>query len=383
MSVLFMMPNWQAPSEVFLQRMLAELRADLGCVVAINTQGEKFWQKDIPAVSLAQPDNLARRALQRFGLPVSSRPAQEVLRAACRRKGISRVLCHYAEFACQYMPVWNSTELPLFVHLHGYDVTVDLRRHENPGVRVYDDAYVERLQCLTERATLIANSAFTKNLLVDQGLPAEKIIIKYLGVPLPEKIKVHRGTCSLKILHVGRLIDVKSPDRTIAAFDYASLRGLDAALLLVGDGPLRATCELARARSPFRERIQLLGAVDAASVQRLLGEADIYTQHNVKGELSHQEESFGVSIVEAMSAGLPVVGTRSGGVPETVVDKLTGILVEPGDVAGQGEALLKLARDVCLRQVMGDAGRQRVAALFSLEGEQRQLRDILQLKGDG
>lgn len=379
MSVLFVMPNWQAPSEVFLQRMLVELKEDLGCVVALNTQGARFWQKDIPAVSLVQPDNLARRFLGRIGMPASPKNTEEVLRAACRRKGISRVLCHYAEFACQFMSVWNNTDLPLYVHLHGGDVTIDLRRHENPGVRVYNDAYIDLLQCLARRATLIANSTFTKNLMVDLGLPAEKIVIKYMGVPLPDIIKVHKGTCSLKILHIGRLIDVKSPDRTIAAFDYASLRGLDASLLLVGDGPLRMTCELARARSPFRDRIQLLGAVDASSVQQLLEEADIYTQHNIKGELSYQEECFGVSIVEAMSAGLPVVCTRSGGVSETVVDNLTGILVDPGDVLGQGEALLKLAWNVRLRQEMGAAGRQRVAALFSFAEEQRRLRDILQL----
>ncbi|MCH8923254.1 MAG: glycosyltransferase, partial [Planctomycetes bacterium] len=65
--------------------------------------------------------------------------------------------------------------------------------------------------------------------------------------------------------------------------------------------------------------------------ERLRAEADIFTAHNCTGPITRQEEAFGVSIVEAMAAGLPVVSGRSGSLPEIVEDRVDGILVEPGD----------------------------------------------------
>ena len=93
----------------------------------------------------------------------------------------------------------------------------------------------------------------------------------------------------------------------VHAFDLACRRGLRGRLLIVGDGILRTTCELAKARSSFRDRIDLLGSLDASGVQRLLATADIFTAHNCTGPITRQEEAFGVSIVEAMGAGVPVV----------------------------------------------------------------------------
>ena len=78
-----------------------------------------------------------------------------------------------------------------------------------------------------------------------------------------------------------------------------------------------------------------------------------------------------------MANGLPVVGTRNGGVNETVVDGETGILVTPRDVEAQANAFLKLAHNPELRQQMGDAGRARVSAIFSPQQEADQLRKIM------
>ena len=74
---------------------------------------------------------------------------------------------------------------------------------------------------------------------------------------------------------------------------------------------------------------------------------------------------------------MPVVGTRSGGVVETVVDGVTGVLVEPGDEAAQAAALLRLASDAELRRRMGAAAWQRARDCFSVERETAQLLEIL------
>ena len=380
MSVLFLMPTWKASSEVFLQRMIEELKDDLGCIAAWDTEGDVFWHGDIPAVSLTTPQwTSSEKALLYLKLLSRRMSTNDVLSRTISKYHISKVFCHFADFALLFSTVWERIGLPLYIHFHGYDATFDLRHHEAPEVPFHSNDYLEQLIRMSNRATFIANSFFTRDLLVKAGIPNHRIIVKYLGVPLPGDSKLHSSKKIITILHIGRLVDFKSPDRTILAFEHACKNGLDGELIIAGDGQLRMTCELLRVRSPFRHKIKILGAVDAETVSRLLFEADIFTQHNIKGELSSQEECFGVSIVEAMAAGLPVVGTRSGSVIETVLDGETGFLVEPGDVEGQAGGFLRLAADPSLRSRFGEAGRCRVKSCFSIDIEKINLRSILGL----
>jgi glycosyltransferase involved in cell wall biosynthesis len=106
------------------------------------------------------------------------------------------------------------------------------------------------------------------------------------------------------------------------------------------------------------EHVRFLG--ERLDVPAILSAADIHVS-------ASQEEGFPNNILEAMSAGLPVVATAVGGVPEQVTDETTGLLVPPDNPGALALALLLLAGDRTRRLSMGRAGRQRVEQNFSLE----------------
>jgi glycosyltransferase involved in cell wall biosynthesis len=105
-------------------------------------------------------------------------------------------------------------------------------------------------------------------------------------------------------------------------------------------------------------RIRFLG--QRADVARLLGAADIYCQPN------ESPDSFGLSFVEALGAGLPVVTTRMGGVPE-IVDSTCGVLTDPGSADALSAALRRLVESQTDRHVMGAAARARAATFCDLK----------------
>jgi len=132
-------------------------------------------------------------------------------------------------------------------------------------------------------------------------------------------------------------------------------RGLK--LWLAGEGPLLAPLRAEARALGLEPSIQFLGF--RTDIQSLLHAADFFC-------LATQSEGLGSSILEAMSAGLPVVATRVGGVPEIVEDGVTGILVPGSDPAALAIAMARMAADRGLRETMGSRGRER-ATHFSAE----------------
>ena len=160
--------------------------------------------------------------------------------------------------------------------------------------------------------------------------------------------------------HVGcvaRLAPVKDHRTLIDAF--ARLRGArpDAHLTLIGDGPERAALEEHAARLDLERAVTFAG--ERAEVAPLLAAFDVFA-------LASLSEGISLTLLEAASAGLPVVATRVGGNEEVVVDGETGFLVPASDPLALADALAEVAARPD-RATMGAAGRARVERRFSVE----------------
>ncbi len=128
-------------------------------------------------------------------------------------------------------------------------------------------------------------------------------------------------------------------------------------LRLVGDGPDRAALEALCAHRGVRERVDFVGSVAHAEVPAELRRLDIYVA-------ASRQESFGVAVLEASACARPVVVTRVGGLPEVVVDGVSGLLVPPEDVGALAAALAALVDDAPRRAALGAAGRRHVRAHY-------------------
>jgi glycosyltransferase involved in cell wall biosynthesis len=130
----------------------------------------------------------------------------------------------------------------------------------------------------------------------------------------------------------------------------------EAQFVLAGDGPLRASLE-AQARSlGVEDRVKFLGY--RSDIADLLADCDVFV-------LPSLYEGLPLSILEAMSAGKPVIATHIGGTDEAVIAGETGLLVPPADSAALAAAIRSLLTDRPLAQRLATAGRARVAQEFS------------------
>jgi glycosyltransferase involved in cell wall biosynthesis len=166
-----------------------------------------------------------------------------------------------------------------------------------------------------------------------------------------EDIRLDLGLAGdFAVLSLGRLVPIKGTDVLIEAMSGST----EAVLLVAGDGPERARLEpAARDR---RVRARFLGAVETRRRAELLAAADAFAlPSRVLPDGRH--EGLPVALLEAMAAGLPVVATATGGIPEVVEDGVSGLLVPPDDPGALRGALERLASSPGLCRSLGDAAR--------------------------
>lgn len=175
-------------------------------------------------------------------------------------------------------------------------------------------------------------------------------------IAMPDESDFDRRTPN-RILFLGKLGSAKGTHDLLQALQLLVARHPDVRLILGGDGDLDGTCAEIE-RLGIARYVEVAGWVNGADKLALLQRAAIFV-------LPSYAEGMPMSVLEAMAAGLVVVATRVGGIPEAVSDGREGLLIEPGDVAALAEALDWLLSHEEARRRMGKAGRRRVAAMFS------------------
>lgn len=211
---------------------------------------------------------------------------------------------------------------------------------------------------------IIAISDAVRTFHVAAGLPAEKLVTIHYGLDDPPRRPSETTPAAAGIpddvplvLAVGRLIEQKDHATLLRAFARMHEREPSARLAILGWGPLEARTRALADSLGIDAAVTLAGRVEPSA---WLERAAVFAH-------SSRWEGFGIVLLEAMLAGLPVVATSVSAVPEIVVDGETGFLVPAGDDEALAARLLDALSDTALARRLGDGGRRRAREEFSVE----------------
>jgi glycosyltransferase involved in cell wall biosynthesis len=235
-------------------------------------------------------------------------------------------------------------------------------RHNDDRYLLGPFRYVDRAFARRARR-LIAISDAVRDFLERAGHdPAKLTTIRYgldelLGLksdPTPAEAGIPDG--APLAVAVGRLIEQKDHKTLLRAFALVRSTEPEARLAILGSGPLEAETRRLASELGLDAAVVLPGRTEIGD---WLVRADVLVH-------TSRWEGFGIVLLEAMLAGLPVVATRVSAVPEIVVDGETGALVEAGDAEGVARELAALLGDPVRARRLGEAGRARARSEFSV-----------------
>lgn len=265
--------------------------------------------------------------------------------------------------------VGRLASVPIVVTAH-HDTDVRMRFHHR---------WIERLTAPWSDSVTACSEAVRRHALRVLGLPPGLVRTLPNAIEIPdgkadprarERVRRELGASQEDLL-VGSLGRLVEPKKGLAVFlaaarllsrDFPRVR-----FALVGEGPARGPLEERAAREGVSHRTAFAGLRrDVPDVMRAF---DLFVQPSLW-------EGFGLTAVEAMAVGTPVVASRVGGVTEVVADGETGILVPPGDAPALAAACAQVLRDRDLAERLGRAGIERVHARFGIERMVRDLEDL-------
>jgi glycosyltransferase involved in cell wall biosynthesis len=165
------------------------------------------------------------------------------------------------------------------------------------------------------------------------------------------------------VLFLGRLGERKGVFDLLRAAGL--LRGIDVKFRIAGDGDVKGTAAATLAAG-LDKNVEVLGWVDDAVVVELLGSCDLYV-------LPSYDEGLPMGILEAMAAGIPVIATAVGGIPEAVIDGENGYLIQPGDYGALADRITRLLSDEVAWLRASELSRKRADEFFSMDRVERSL----------
>jgi len=247
-----------------------------------------------------------------------------------REHNLDLLHCHYAiphatsAWITKQMLKEEKRDIKVVTTLHGTDITIV---GQDPSFHSITKFSIEKSDALTAVSRCTACRIDVIPNFVDPNVYDRSRYTGQLRAQFDGNRKV--------LMHISNFRPVKRVRDVVRVFAEVN-RAVESVLVMVGDGPDRGEAEMEARQLGVDKSVHFLGKID--SVAPLLAAADLFV-------LPSNSESFGLSALEALASGTPVIGTKAGGLPEVVRDGETGVLCPVGDVAGMAMAAIAILED--------------------------------------
>jgi glycogen(starch) synthase len=356
------------------------------------------WSPDVPGL---HKDNgvtvyrlLSQHRYRLHWLPIVGRyvrPLQQLLYSLQVDRKLQELEAQYRPDVIEFAEVnaegfvylLRRRHCPVVVRCH--TPTFVLRRYYTPAEMPYDTSLTTMMEkfCIHHAHALTAPSHDMAEIIAKGcGISPERITVVPNALDVDEFCPAsckRNSDGNVVILHVGRVERGKGV-QVLAETIPQVLRAVPQARFVFAGADRRlpdGRSQITALKDQFASlgldsRVELRGRVSQAELLAAYASADIC----VVPSLIY--ESFSYTCAQAMACGLPVVASCIGGIPETVGDGITGILMEPGNVQGLAQAIICMAKDADLRQRMGQAGRIEAVQRFDALDIARQFLELIE-----
>lgn len=271
------------------------------------------------------------------------------------------------------------------------DVPYDVITH---GIEVWGNVPAKQMNSLLGARTVFSVSAFTRDRVVEKGVSPKhtRLLPNHVDTGtfytdsvgaegVVRRHSLHGQRIMLTVCRMNDKEGYKGYDRVVASLPSILQQAPNAVYLIVGTGPDQPRMERTVAEMGLADRVIFAGrAPDDAALRAYYSACDVFVMpsQTVMSEDVCKGEGFGIAYIEASACGKPVVAGDGGGVPDAVIDGVTGLLVDPTDMEAIAGAIVRLLKDEDLAHRLGQQGLRRVQEELSLSNLQKRVDDYLQ-----
>ncbi|MGQ9679865.1 MAG: N-acetyl-alpha-D-glucosaminyl L-malate synthase BshA [Candidatus Bathyarchaeia archaeon] len=345
------------------------LAARLGVELAKKGNEVHFISYDMPVgIREVKHENIFFHHVSVFEYPLFKYPPYTAALASkmieiTQRHNLDLIHVHYAmPHAISALLSKIVTGTPYIVTLHGSDVNIV---GNNPAYRLINAYSIENADSVTSVSKYLVQDAREKLCIKNEITVIPNFVDARTYSPPKEAERSDR----FSIIHISNFRPVKRAQDIIEAISLVVKVDDDVRLILVGDGPERGRAEEMVREKDLNKHIHFTGFRN--DIPLLLKQSDAFV-------LISDSESVPLTLLEAMSTGLPVISTRIGGVPEIVVNNENGILVPPRNPKKIAESILRLKNDEKFRKRLGLEARKTILERYTCEKIVRKYEEIYQ-----
>lgn len=311
-----------------------------------------------PRVHLAALPYIATRRSARFD-------------AAFHERRFDVVHAHFGPGGCYAMPFAERHDVPLVVTFHGYDVPLLTSPRRFLPLHL---PYARRAPSMLRGMALgLCASEELRDMLIDYGVPADKLVHYHLGIDLARFVPGTRDPARVEVIMIGRFVEKKGFEYGLRAFAEATR---DAAtptrLTLVGDGEREQALRALVDELGIADRVRFAGVITQPEVATLLSRADVLLAPSVVAADGNRDSGL-IVVKEASASHVVPIGTLHGGIPEIIDDEKTGYLVAERDVTTMARRLRTLVDDPALRERLGSAAREKMVQEYDIRARVAEL----------